>query len=247
MITKAELGYCNLFEKLLEMINNYEPKQIIIDFERGLINSIATSFPSSKVYGCNFHFGQMIWRRIHGSGLSGVYKSQTWQRGIIRKCFHLAFIPVSHVLMEFERICHEASTNVEDESLLNFLIYFRKNFVAGEERPEPAFNVSFWSCYDRVISSVQRTTNTLEGWHRALNSSFNRSHPNLAAFVEVLRREEQRMYFNLTQIKNGLFLDPTEIDFKKEYHLKILCGNFKNFNIDSFFKLIDKLMTFKTE
>ncbi len=168
----------------------------------------------------------------------------TLQKSIIRRCFHSAFIFVSHVLMELK----DLPWSINEWRRWNFVIFklFQKKFCGWIEKPEPAFNVSFWSYYDRVISSIQRTINTLERWHRMLNSLFYWAPPNLAAGVKVLRREKQRMYFNLTQIKNGLFWSNWNW-FIKEYHLRILCENFKNFDVESFFKLIDKLMTSKTE
>ncbi len=145
-----------------------------MDFEKGLINLTKSVFQETEVFGCNFHFGQMIWKKIQGFGLSTIYKgTKSWQRGVIKKCFHLAFIPEEQVLMEFEKISFEVSKQENNENILLFLIYFRKQFVAGDVSTNPAYDVKFWSCYKRVLNSIPRTTNSLEGWHRQLNSSFN--------------------------------------------------------------------------
>ncbi len=79
-----------------------------MNFEKGLINSIKSVFPEAEVFGCNFHFGQMIWRKIQGLGLSNFYKkTKFWKRGVIKKCDHLAFIPEEQVLKKFEKISFE--------------------------------------------------------------------------------------------------------------------------------------------
>lgn len=61
----------NLYKK--EIIQN--PKYIIIGFEKVLINSIKT-FTTSSVFGCNFNFGQIIWRRIQSKGLTNSYREK---------------------------------------------------------------------------------------------------------------------------------------------------------------------------
>ncbi len=92
----------------------------------------------------------------------------------------------------------------------NFLIYFRKQFIAGNETPHPSNEISFWNCHFRVINCIPRTTNTLEGWHMGLNDSFNRAHPNLVAFLVVLAPEEQRIFVKKTQMDAGnIFLSMT--------------------------------------
>ncbi len=108
-------------------------------------------------------------------------------------------MPVNEVLMEFEKI------------------YFGKQFIAGDQNPDPVYSINLWNCYYRVINSIPRTTNTLEDWHRGLNSSFNRALPNLAAFITVLSRDEQRIFVNMTQIKVGNYYEVNNMDFKKEY------------------------------
>ncbi len=245
-MSKTEIGYRSLFEKNLSLVG-VMPSNILVDFERGLINSTKFVFTSSDVFGCNFHFGQIIWRKIQNLGLGTFYKEFTWQRKTIRRCFQLAFIPCNLILREFEKILFDVNESNNDENILNFLLYFRRQFIGGDINQEPSYEKIFWSCYQRVINSIPRTTNSLEGWHRQLNSSFNRSHLNLASFVNVLAREEQRIFVKLTQIKFGNYIEVVTSDFKKEYELKVVCENFYEFDLKNFLKLIDRLISFKTE
>ncbi len=55
------------------------------------------------------------------------------------------------------------------------------------------------------------------------------------------------MYFRLTQIRNDNYIIVVCSNFKKEYELKLVCKNFKEFEIECFLKLIDELVTFKIE
>ena len=119
-------------------------------------------------------------------------------------------------------------------------------FVAGGISPEPAYDVEFWSCYEHIKKGVARTSNILECWHHKLNASFNSVHPNLAAFITTLSKNEQETYFNLTQMKGGVLFQVTGSDFKREFILKTLIENYENFDLDVFFKHLDRIMTFKT-
>ncbi len=246
MVNKSEMAYNLLFEQIKTMVGS-QSDNIVMDFEKGLNNSANFIFDMSDIFGCNFHFGQLIWKKIQNVSLTVAYKELTWQRKILRRCFLLAFIPIDNVLMEFEKITFDANKFDRDERIVSFLIYFRKQFIAGENQPDPAYPIKFWSCYERIQGSIPRTTNSLEGWHRQLNSSFNSAHPNLAVFLEVLCREEQRAFVKMTQIKFGNYIEITTTDFKKEQELKVLISNFKEFDIINYFKLIDRLLNFKIE
>ncbi len=242
MTSKSEIGYKQLFDHVKVLVGT-QPENIIMDFEKALNNSTAMVFDRCKIFGCNFHFGQIIWSNIQKLGLSVVYKKPSWQRGILKRCFHFAFIPIEHVLLEFEKISQKAREYDRDDRIMNFLIYFRKQFIAGENQPEPAYAISFWSCFLRIQNSIARTTNSLEGWHRQLNSS----HPNLAIFLNVLCREEQRSFVKMTQIKSGNYIELSCTDLKKEEELKVAVQHFEEFEIVDFFNLLEKLINFKSE
>ncbi|CAF4453163.1 unnamed protein product [Rotaria socialis] len=45
------------------------PKSILIDFEMAAHQAFSKNFPTAKIKGCQFHFGQNIWRQIKKKGL----------------------------------------------------------------------------------------------------------------------------------------------------------------------------------
>ena len=47
----------------------------MVDFEKAMMNSITTVFPSMEVKGCFFHFSQNIYRKIQEVGLLQLYNS----------------------------------------------------------------------------------------------------------------------------------------------------------------------------
>ena len=66
MKTKNKYSYNKLFEWLSKVIKEevIKEKNIILDFERASMNALKKFFTSSKLFGCNFHLGQIVWRRV---------------------------------------------------------------------------------------------------------------------------------------------------------------------------------------
>ncbi len=96
-----------------------------------------------------------------------------------------------------------------------------------------------------MIHSVPRTSNALESWHHVLNEFFPRAHPNITAFINTLCVIEQTNYIKMVQAKSGK-LEISRRDFKKE-ELKIACLSYNKFDIEIYFKMIEKFTGFKTE
>eukprot|EP00957_Ditylum_brightwellii_P141001 10742170-Ditylum_brightwellii.AAC.1 len=62
----------------------------------------------------------------------------------------------------------------------------------------------------RDIRDLQNhTNNALERYNRHLNEIFPKAHPNLPAFVTVLKKESNRVVTKLDQIRNGKIPLPT--------------------------------------
>ena len=67
----------------------------------------------------------------------------------------------------------------------------------------PIYDIEYWSCYDRVLFSYPRTTNSLESWHKTLKCRSEKAHPNLARFVEILQNVENDALYDFIQLKDG--------------------------------------------
>ncbi|KAG0425952.1 hypothetical protein DMUE_6004, partial [Dictyocoela muelleri] len=221
--TKTEDAYTSAFNKINEFICK-SPEAIILDFEKSLMNGISNIFKASKLYGCNFHFGQMLWRRIQLEGLTNEYKNNENIRRILKKCFHLSIFPKNKIVEIFSKIEVEAKNNGTDKLIL-FLKYFKKLFIKGETTLVPSYNIEFWSCHLRILLGLPRTINVAESFHRDLNQSTMIKHPNLARFCEILCDKEEKTRIIISQVKNGSNIFIPNIDHKKEYKLKILAKN----------------------
>ena len=97
----------------------------------------------------------------------------------------------------------------------NFLRYFEENYINGKNDQEPAYAIAFWSTYERVLQEIPRTTNSLEAWHRHINRLTVNAHPNIARFIEVMKQEENSTTFQLTRLFNGIEIETSSSDFKK--------------------------------
>jgi hypothetical protein len=64
MSSKTQQQYDSAFEAVFNLRDDFHPERFLIDFERGVKNAIERNCPNIQVKGCNFHFGQCIWRQI---------------------------------------------------------------------------------------------------------------------------------------------------------------------------------------
>lgn len=54
----------DILQAVKELVNNYSPKKITLDFEIAIWKSAAKYFPESELKGCLFHWTQAVHRKI---------------------------------------------------------------------------------------------------------------------------------------------------------------------------------------
>ena len=236
MENKTEEAYKICFRYIKEECS-FKPKFIIIDFEKALINSLSFIFDTSKLYGCSFHFSQAVWKHVQKLGLTKDYKSDKEVRGFIRKLLNLVFYPIEEVVEVFIGIKNLALISEKYTKLELLFSYFEKNFVGTfleREYIYPRYDIEFWSCYERIIKNLPRTTNIIEAWHRGLNQESIIAHPNIARFHELICKEEERTRYRIIQTFAGKNIEIPNNDLKKEYKLQIIIKNYELFTSDGF-------------
>ena len=211
---KTENTYDKAFMMLKELMQNLNPKEVMIDFEKALGNSIQKHFPSCETVGCFFHMCQSVYRRICDLGLKSQYNTDNKFSLLIRMFCALAFLPAEEVTDAFEELS-------EDEQLpMEFIIYFELTYIGPirgrrRRREAPLYPIAFWNMRNRVIDKLPRTNNSLEGFHSALKHSMACKKPNIWKFIDVLKKEE-----TLTQTKI-LHLQLREKPAKKRKYEKL--------------------------
>lgn len=91
---KSEETYTKAFESIKSLIKtNF--KNVVVDFEISLKNSIYKVFKSENIFGCNFHYVQCLWRKMQKLGLSGEYLTNVKFKSFIRMILNLVFVPLT--------------------------------------------------------------------------------------------------------------------------------------------------------
>lgn len=242
MCDKSEKSYLKAFT-MVKTLTKCCFKNVVVDFESALINAIEEVFFSSIIFGCGFHFGQNMWRKIQELGLAGEYLNNFETRNQFRMIFNLCFVPVGEVKSKFFEISMKVKL-LRNDKFLDFLDYFDKNYV-GSDSMAARYDIKFWNCYSRVLLNIPRTINCLEAWHRSLNFKCNIAHLNIGKFLEILIMENERVRVSLLQAR--LSLPTSGKILKKEESLRIICENFMLFSISEYFEILNTVICWKFE
>lgn len=100
-------------------IPTVEPKRIVIDFEKSIINAIKKTMPKSTISCCYFHFSQSMWRNVQNKDLVGLFDENKSARQTIRRIMVIPFIPKKETIKVFKQILNSAPSELSE-----FLIYF---------------------------------------------------------------------------------------------------------------------------
>ncbi|CAM4741232.1 unnamed protein product [Rotaria magnacalcarata] len=98
----------------LNLIPNFDPPNIMVDYERATINEIKKQFPSSNLSGCFFHLCQNVYHAVIRFGLKILYSENEDFSKQIRSLPALALLPVPDVIPTFDEI--KAQFPAEEQS-----------------------------------------------------------------------------------------------------------------------------------
>ncbi|CAF3899034.1 unnamed protein product, partial [Rotaria magnacalcarata] len=96
------------------LIPNFDPPNIMVDYERATINEIKKQFPSSNLSGCFFHLCQNVYHAVIRFGLKILYSENEDFSKQIRSLPALALLPVPDVIPTFDEI--KAQFPAEEQS-----------------------------------------------------------------------------------------------------------------------------------
>lgn len=234
MKNRSEASYNLLFSWLMGVCkDNCQPKDIILDFEVASWKSCKNFLPGSSIYGCVFHFGQIIWRRVQMLGFSKEFKENYEIRFQVKMILALSFVPPNEVTIIAARLkaylVTEKSVNV-----LRLFEWFQENYLHMESNNKSIF---FWNVYERVKKGIPRTSNSIEGYHRHLNSLVQTKQSSFLLIVRKLIDEqtvtEQKLLMslhkNVTEKKDEPIATIVN-DYTSYYGLEYLKKVVLNFN-----------------
>ncbi|KAK3911522.1 Long-chain-fatty-acid--CoA ligase 1 [Frankliniella fusca] len=133
---KTRATYEHHFEVLKEegrrrLRKTLAPAAVSTDYEQGAIKAAQEIFPDCQVFGCLFHFGQVLWRKLQAKGLAVAYRTEENEQ--MRTDFHcliaIAFVPVDDVEEVFDALAAGA-----DAALNAVFQHVEENFLRGRLR-----------------------------------------------------------------------------------------------------------------
>jgi hypothetical protein len=122
----------------------------------------------------------------------------------------IAFVPSNRVCEYFELLSDALPDGIEQ-----ILAYYKENYIGrrrGNRRRNPRYPHDLWNVYNESLGEEPKTTNSIEGWHRAFSGSLGAVHPNIWKFIEFLCSEQA-----LNAAKQGAFLAGRENRPQKKY------------------------------
>lgn len=183
------------------------PLVVITDLESAAIASASAAFPGASAQACFFHLSQAVWRKVQNLGLTNLYINDPEARTYCKLLCALAFIPPNDVTHSFEELEDRLEAMPFANELQPLYSYFEDTYIGRPRRRQgrrpPNFAIDLWNVRSRTVDGVPRTTNKLEGWHRAIQLNFDSNHPSIWRFIDGLRREEGLQYAALQQYLAG--------------------------------------------
>ena len=165
----------------------------------------------------SFSFSQAIWRKVQVNELLTKYNEDKYFHLNFKRLIALAFLPLDKVVDGFDLIADQFEDDADE--LLDYFektrlgerkrrgIFFlhspekdiRSTFL-GAGRKKPMFDHEFWNVHDRVIASVPRSSNSVEGWHNAFRRRVAITHPDIVKLAEKIRREQSKFEVDMAKI-----------------------------------------------
>ncbi|CAF3392651.1 unnamed protein product [Rotaria socialis] len=142
---KKQRLYKEMFQQIKNLIPNFDPPNIMIDYERATINEIKKQFPSSNVSVCFFHLCQNVYRAVIRFGLKALYSEDEDFAKQIRSLPTLALLPAPDVIPTFDEI--KAQFPAEGEPVLKYFGEYYIGVKGRLSRPRKAakFDILLWN------------------------------------------------------------------------------------------------------
>lgn len=206
---KNDATYRRIFEHLRNEAEtrgwDFEPVNIVLDFELAAMNVLRAFFPTANIHGCYFHYTQSVWcYAASHCGLQAAYHDDIDVRNSVSLFFSLPFIPLSDLLTVFDAIMDEVHEDVVPLGLYIETTYVRGRPARGRRKAiEPRYPPTLWNVYDLVLQNDDRTNNVVEGWHSRFQKMINTHHASIWKFLERIQKDQKMNEVCITQLHGG--------------------------------------------
>ncbi|KAI6658285.1 hypothetical protein LOD99_15554 [Oopsacas minuta] len=219
---KTEDTYRRMWEQIRILCPLAQPEQMLLDFEKGAINSFEHVWPNTVVKCCFFHLTQNIWRHVQSD-----YTHDEELAMRIRKIPDLAFARPADVPDLFEQVSMDLPLTSEIGELVD---YFERTYIgrtlATGHHVAATFPIGLWNYHFTTPFGLPRTTNAVEAWHRSFNATVGCHHPTIWKFILALKREQGLVGARQTDYLAGKPPTKRRRSQQSEQVLKTLAGEY---------------------
>uniref|UniRef100_A0A914W7H6 MULE transposase domain-containing protein n=1 Tax=Plectus sambesii TaxID=2011161 RepID=A0A914W7H6_9BILA len=201
MANRQKATYVRMFQHLRQLCPKMSPEVVMTDFEDAALKAYQVVWPNVQNKGCFFHLSQNQRRKIVKSGLQEFVDSDPSIDLQVRMVRAMAFIPIADLYEVWRELM-----DFVDERLDPLITYFDKHYmgqVVGRRRRRPTFPQDLWNMYDRTVQGLPRTNNSVEAYHRSLNTHFAVSHPSMWVACEKIQSYQQKLDSDYEEIIAG--------------------------------------------
>ena len=197
MSRKTTETYEAVFRVVHELVPQFEPSQIIADFEEAPATAARAVFGTDLIVsGCWFHFAQALVKRMRKLGLVMPLRDDSGLQTLFRCLLSLPLLPVDDVRPGFE----DVRLTLDDQSPSKSLMQQLLQYVEKQWLDKSTVGPSRLSVRDNQA----RTNNAVESFHASLRRRIKVAHPNLFAFLGHLQQITLDSQADVSRVNSGL-------------------------------------------
>lgn len=197
---KSVATYERMFFIIKQLIPDFAPEKILLDFEKAAINAAQNAFSQSEVKGCYFHLTQNLIRKLNSVGLKSAFENDLDVKLKLKSLPALAFVPADDVKTIFLQL---ADTFPAEDAYDEVITYFYSTYIEGAAGRNPKFPITLWNHYSAALERSPKATNCFQGFHYALNAILSCSHPSIWFLLDGLQRDLACHRLTVAKVKSG--------------------------------------------
>ncbi|KAH9088005.1 hypothetical protein LEN26_019706 [Aphanomyces euteiches] len=169
--SKSYGTYWNLLQYITDSLGKtMQPKDVVCDFKKALVNAVCDIFPTAQLMGCFFHFKYVFLRRMKKYRIPPQQVEIAMAHGVLDM---LTVVDPSKVHRQgvawvrgkVKNVCEQRGFEYAVEKWSRFWKYFERTWVR-------LFPPHLWNVHALRMDAVARTNNPLERFNREFNAAF---------------------------------------------------------------------------
>jgi len=199
MTRKTTALYKAVLQKVHELIPEFQPSQVIADFEEAPTTAVREVFGDQvTVSGCWFHYAQAVMKRLKKIGLTEAYRHDDDTQVLFRCLIALPLLPVADIVPAFQEVQEIVKDDSDVKTQLRQLCsYVERQWI---------LKATIGSARLSVRDNTSRTNNAVESFHAGLRGRVKVAHPNLFTFLGHLQRTTTDCETEMERVSRGMII-----------------------------------------